>query len=174
MLAINKKCKICQTVKANKPLLKRLYDSSFYVPGSKDTPLEISRDTGMHYRGLLNHLKKHQFIDSADYQEAMLKTADKQAQTMAIQKAVKGQAAVQSIIDIGAQKLADGEITVNTDQLIRASQIQIASDEKKKDQDLMAVSLAYFMSGESKNERIHKDHEPNLIEADTSPAPADY
>jgi NurA-like 5'-3' nuclease len=161
MLVIEKKCKVCQTVKANKQLLKRIYESSYFVPHSKDTLFQISEATGIHYRGLLNHVKKHQFIDSQDYQEAMLQKADKDAEKKAVTKAVRGHSAVQTIIDRGAERLANKEIDVNTDQLLRASQLQMQADEKKKDQDLMAASLAFFMSGESQtNERLYVDAEP--------------
>jgi hypothetical protein len=158
MLVIEKKCKVCKTVKANKQLLKRIYESSYFVPHSKDTLFQISNETDLHYRGLLNHVKKHQFIDSQDYQDAMLNKADKDAEKKAVTKAVRGQSAVQSIIDKGHQRLEDGDITVNTDQLLRASQLQMQAEEKKKDQDMLAASLAFFMSGESTtNERIYAD-----------------
>ena len=159
MLVVEKRCKICKTVKSNKQLLKRIYECSYFVPHSKDTPRTIAEETNINYKALLNHIKKHQFIDSADYQEAMLKNYDKKAEQKAIIKAVRGQSAVQSIIDKGHQRLEEGEITVNTDQLLRASQIQIQAEEKKKDQDLMALSLAHFISGESQNERIYQSPE---------------
>lgn len=159
MLVIQKRCKICTKVKADKKLLKRIYESKYFVPHSKDTLFQLAEDEGLAYRGLLTHVKKHQFIDQADYTEAMLKQADKKAELSAVAKAVKGQSAIQSIIDKGAERLQNEEITVNTDQLIRASQIQIASDEKKKDQDLMALSLAHFMSGESTSGRTFIDAE---------------
>lgn len=174
MLAIEKKCKVCNTVRKNKALLNRIYQSSHFVPHSKDTLLKISEETGIHYRGLLNHVKKHQFIDSADYQEAMLKQADDRLTKKAVAQAVKGQSAVQSIISRGHERLEAKEIDVNTDQLLRASQIQIASEEKKKDQDLMAISLAHFISGEStQNERIYAEADIIDQEPDTRAITAD-
>jgi hypothetical protein len=161
MLVINKRCKVCLAVKANKQLLKRIYESSYFVPHSKDSLLQISIDTKTHYRGLLNHVKKHQFIDSQDYQNAMLNKADKDAEKKAVIKAVRGHSVVQNIISRGQERLDAKEIDVNTDQLLRASQLQMQADDKKKDQDLMAASLAFFMSGESQaNERLYVDAEP--------------
>lgn len=175
MLVIEKRCNICKVVKVNKVLLNRLYQSSFFVPHSQDNILKISEETGLQYRALLNHVKKHQFIDSQDYTEAMLKQADKNAENKAVQKAVKAQNALQSVIDIGHQRLEEGEITVTTDQLIKASQVKVQAEAKQKDQDLMAISLAHFISGESTNERVYVDadisapHEPTESDkSDTS------
>lgn len=157
MLVPERKCKVCTAVKQNKPLLERIYQSKYFVPHSKDTLTNIAKEANLHYRALVTHVKKHQFIDSQAYQEAMLTQADKKLEKQAIEKAVRGQSVIQNIITKGQARLDNEEITVNTDQLIRASQIQIQSDEKKKDQDLMAISLAHFISGESQNERIYVD-----------------
>jgi hypothetical protein len=161
MLVIEKKCTVCRAVKVNKQLLQRIYESSWFVPHSKDTLKDIAKQNNLPYQAILNHVKKHQFIDSADYQEAMLNSAVTKAEKGAIAKAVRATGAIQSIMDKGQERLDNGEITVNTDQLLRAAQIKLADESKKKDQDLMALSLAHFISGESQNERVYVDVETN-------------
>ena len=172
MINYKKNCKVCNIVKIDKKLLNRLYETSFYVPGSKDSLQRVARDHEGHftYAGLLNHAKKHQFIDSNAYSDAMLKQADEKAQQVAIRKNVKAVDAVQTIIDRGMERLENEEIDVNTDQLLRAGQIKIAAEAKEKDQQLaMAEMMAHFMSGEAvANERVHQNpNEPYIIEQTT-------
>lgn len=161
MLVTSKLCKVCAEVRKNKPLLKRIYDSRWFIPHSKDTLLDISRDyTVFTYTGLKNHVKKHQFIDSQDYTEKMLQQADKNAEKNAVQKAVRAVDAIQNIMDVGAQRLADGEITVDTNQLIRASQVKLTHESKQKDQELATIEMvAHFLSGENAGDRVYV--EPN-------------
>lgn len=133
--------------------MKRIYECSYFVPYSKDTMLDIARDYSgaklFTYDNLKNHIKKHQFIDSQDYTDKMLQHEDKKLEKKAVQKAVKAVDAVQSIIDIGNERLVNGEITVDTNQLIRASQVKMAHESKQKDQELATIEMvAHFLSGE--------------------------
>lgn len=172
MLVVEKRCKVCKTVTKNKPLLKRIYESKWFIPHSKDSMFDIAEDYkgAFTYESLLNHVKKHQFIDSQDYQEKMLAFADKKAELGATRKAVRAVDAVQSIIEIGNKKLEDGEISVDTNQLLRASQIKMTHESKQKDQELATIEMvAHFLSGAPNDERIYA----NVIEVDTPPAPAD-
>lgn len=165
MLAIQKKCRVCQVVKTNKVLLQRIYECSWFIPHSRDTPKDIVNDYHpiITYESLLNHVKKHQFIDSQDYQEKMLAFADQKAQIGAVRQAVKAVDAVQSVIDIGKQRLEDGKISVDTNQLIRASQIKLTHESKQKDQELATIEMvAHFLSmPPEKQERLHADIEIN-------------
>jgi hypothetical protein len=140
--------------------MKRIYDSSHFVPHSKDSLRTIAEESKLNYRALLTHVKKHQFIDSQDYQEKMLSHYDRKATKQAVAKAVRAVDSVQSIIQKGQERLDAGEITVNTDQLLRASQIKMADEAKAKDQAIaLELSLAHFMSGESTNERVYIESE---------------
>ena len=139
MLKPNKKCAVCKIVRTNKKLLERIYNSSHFIPHSKDTLMDIWRDynpEGTHafgYDSIKNHVKMHQFINSADYQEKMLHKVDKEVEAAAVRKAVKAVDAVQSIIDQGTEKLENGELSINTNHLLRASQIKMQHDQKEKD-----------------------------------------
>lgn len=161
MLVIEKRCRVCSLVKNNKPLLRRIYDSSYFIPHSRDTLLDIYKDfhgteNSFGYDSILNHVKKHQFIDSVDYTEKMLEHADKQAERKSIQKAVKAVDAVQTVIDKGMERLESGDITVDTNQLIRASQVKMNADAKQKDQELATMEMvAHFLSGENATDRVY-------------------
>lgn len=145
-------------VKKDKQLLQRIYDSSWFLPHSRDNLKDIQRDysSAFSYDSIRNHVKKHQFIDSQDYTEKMLERADKQAEQRAIRKAVKATSAIQDIIDIGSQRLEEGEITVDTNQLIRASQIKISEESKQKDRELATIEMvAHFLSGANQSDRVY-------------------
>lgn len=167
MLVYQKQCKICQMVRKNKPLLERIYNSKYFVPHGRESLKNIADDTGLTYNALKNHVNKHQFIDSQDYTEKMLRQADKEAEKKAIRKAVRAVDAVQSIIEIGSKRLEDGEITVDTNQLIRASQVKIAQEGKQKDQELATIEMvAHFLSGENAGDRVYVEpieQEPDAI-----------
>lgn len=120
--------------------------------------MAISEVTGMNYNALKNHVKKHQFIDSTDYTEKMLVHADKKAERSAVRKAVRAVDAVQSVIEIGMGRLESGEISVDTNQLIRASQVKMTQESKAKDQELATIEMvAAFLSGEMAGERIYTE-----------------
>lgn len=162
MLVLEKKCRVCRAVKTNKQLLKRIYESNYFLPHSKDSLRQIAADysDAFKYESLLNHTKKHQFIDSQDYTEKMLEQTDKKYEKSAVQKAVKAQTAIQSIIDKGMERLDNEEITVDTNQLLRASQIKLTADAKQKDQELATIEMvAHFLSGANASERVYQ--EPN-------------
>lgn len=163
MLKYKKNCNICKIVRVDKKLLQRIYETSFYVPGSKDSLQRVARDHEGHfsYPGLLNHAKKHQFIDSAAYTEKLMEQADEKAQKDAVRRTVRAVDAVQGVLDRGMERLENGDIDVDTNQLLRAGQIKLQAESKEKDQQLaMMDMIAHFVSGESLgNERVFKEPE---------------
>lgn len=166
MLASKSNCVICKAVKADRKLLQRLYSSSFYVPGSKDSLLNISQTTNLGYQSLKNHVKKHQFIDSHDYQEKMMSIVDKKAQNKAVQQAVQAVDAVQKIINLGVDQI-DENTKISVGETLRASQIKIQHEDKQKDrQVLMLDMIAHFISGESESPKIAQERK--VIDADPS------
>ena len=167
MIKYNKRCKVCAVIKTDKKLLSRIYHCSFFVPGADETLNQIANDykPRFGYKGLNNHANKHQFIDRADYTQRMLQHNAKKEENKAVRKAVQAADSIQSIIEKGTERLESGEITVSTDQLIRAAQVKLQDDAKQKDQNLMAASLAHFISGESQNKRVFVPTEDtNLLE----------
>lgn len=160
MLVLEYRCKWCAAVRKNKQLLERIYNSKFFLPHGKESLAKIAKETGMSYNALQNHVHRHQFIDSQDYTEKMLQNADKKAEKKAVRKAVRAVSAVQTVIDRGMERLESGEIDVDTNQLIRASQVKIAQEGKAKDQELATIEMvAHFLSGESAGDRVYI--EPN-------------
>lgn len=165
MLVFQKRCKICHLVRKNKPLLERIYNSSYFVPHGRESLRMIAMDTGITYNSLKIHVNRHQFIDSTQYTEKMLEQADKDAEKKAVKRAVRAVDAVQTVIDKGMERLENGDITVDTNQLIRASQVKIAQEGKQKDQELATIEMvAHFLSGEGASDRVFV--EPLEQEAD--------
>lgn len=169
MLVTKKNCKVCQIIKTDKKLLKRIFNSRFYVPGSEDGLLKITEDykqetikkggTVNDYfsvGALQNHCKKHQFIDRKHFDRAMERQINHKLEKQAGRKIIKAQDAVQTVIDRGMERLENGEIDVHTKDLLRASQIKIASEDKQKDRELaMLEMVAHYLSGESDLSKIH-------------------
>jgi hypothetical protein len=181
MLKVDPRCTVCKAVATNKPLLKRIYGSSWFVPSSSDSLLNISRDFRgvIKYAALTNHVKKHQFIDSQDYTEKMLAYADKNAEQHAVRKAVKAVDAVQAVIQDGMDRLESGELKVKSvNELIRASQVKLTHESKQKDQELATIEMvAHFLSGENmarptNSERINYGDQ-DIIEVNPDTAPDD-
>lgn len=164
MLVINPKCKICDVIKQDKRLLNRLYKSKYYLKKSGVESLaRIHRDYGSSFSfpSLKNHVLKHQFIDAVAYNDAQLARLDKQAENKAVKRLIKAQDAVQAVIDRGAERLENEEITVSTSELLRASQIKMTDDQKAKQNELQMVEMiAFFASGSSKAERVYIEQDP--------------
>lgn len=173
MIKYKKNCAVCKLARVNKKLAQRIYDSRYFVPYSEDTLLQIHADWNQKeklfsYQSLLNHVKKHQFINAAKYQEKVLEEVDRKAEQKTIQKAIRATDAVQGVIEKGYQRLEDGEINVSTNDLLRASQIKIGQENKEKDQQLAILEMiASFASGSQKSERI-------IIDADLDEEINDY
>ena len=162
MLVVNKLCKVCAQCKKDKKLLNRLYNSNYYLKRAGDEGLiAIHADytDAFSLPALKNHVRKHQYIDSTAYNSAMLEKVDKDAEKGAIRRIVQAQDAVQTVIDKGFHRLEEDEITVDTNQLIRASQVKIQAEGKQKDQELKFIEMiSHFASGNSKNERVYRDN----------------
>lgn len=168
MIVISTRCKVCQAIKKDKKLLARLYESKYY---SREAGRESLQAIQLGYKdkfslpALKNHCLKHQFIDSVAYNEAMLRHVDRVAENKLIKKAIKATDAVQSVIDKGAERLQNEEITVNTGELLRASQIKINADAKAKDQELKFLEMiAHFASASDKGERIYTPNDDATTE----------
>ncbi len=159
MLAYRKNCKICNAVKTNSKLLKRIYDSSYFIPHSKDTLRQIHEDCKREnpdcfsYVALLNHVKKHQHLNAEDYNMKMLKLKAKQAENKITADRFQAQAAQDAVINAAMQKLENGELKITTDHLLRAAKDKQDALAKVRDQQIqVADMIAFYTSGEDKYE----------------------
>lgn len=161
MIVVNKQCKICTVIKRDKRLLNRLYNSNYYIPHGTEGLIAIHADYSGEFSlpALKNHARKHQFINSSTYNAEMLKRVDKQAEQRIVRQAIKAKDAIQTVIDKGYDRLDNQEITVDTNQLIRASQIKMQDEAKEKDHQLQMVEMiAHFASASDKGERIYVEN----------------
>lgn len=178
MLSYKKNCKICVLVKKDPKLLKRIYDSSYYIPHSKDTLAQIHRDCKQidpncfSYLSLTNHVKKHQHLNAADYQKKMMIEKVKGIEGKIIESRFEAINTQDAVINIGMEKLEKGEMKITADHLLRAAKDKQDALAKQKDQQLaLAEMVAFFASGEDNlgSDRIHdrriidlEDYDPSL------------
>lgn len=172
MIAFKKNCKVCQAVKKNQRLLKRIYDSSYYIPHSKDTLAAIQRDCkqedpdSFSYLALTNHVKKHQHLNAADYEKKMMVQKVKGIESKIIESRFEAVNAQDAVINIGMEKLESGEMRITADHLLRAAKDKQDASLKRGDQQLqLAEMMAHFASGED-NLGSDKIHDRRIIELD--------
>ena len=157
MIKRKSNCAVCQLTKTDTKLLKRIYNSTDFVPGGEPLSRILEDYKGkFSYASIRNHAKKHQFISLEAYNEAQLQIQDKKEEQVAVRKVVKAVDAVQSVIDKGHEKLENGELEITTDNLIRASQVKLNQEAKEKDQQLEVLNMiAAFNSGQLTTKRIN-------------------
>lgn len=172
MLSYRKNCKVCLAVKKNSKLLNRIYNSSFYIPHSKDTLAQIHKDAiseapGVFtYLGLLNHVKKHQHLNAADYEKKMMAQKVKGIESKIIESRFEAVNAQDAVINMGMDKLEKGEMKITADHLLRAAKDKQDALAKQKDQQLaLAEMVAFFASGED-NQGSDRIHDRRIIDLD--------
>lgn len=175
MLQIKPNCKICMAIQQNKKLMERIYQSSYFIPHSKDSLLKIWKDCeGMFsYPSLLNHVKKHQKLNAGDYTRSVLKNKAKEVERKILEEQFESQHIQDAIMNKGMERLEKGEIKVTADHMLRAAKDKQDAQAKKRDQQLqLAEMVAYFASGEDKqqSERIHGNRSSHIRIEDYDPA----
>jgi hypothetical protein len=155
MLKLKPNCKTCQAVKENKKLLSRIYNSSYYIPHSKDSLARIHADViksgeaNFSYIALLNHCKKHQHLNAGDYTNKMLKIKAKQAELGIISDRFEAVNVQDAVINMGMEKLENGELKIDANHLLKAAKDKQDAQAKVRDQQLqLAEMVAFFTSGE--------------------------
>lgn len=172
MIVYKKNCKVCQMCKKDSKLLKRIYDSSWFIPHSKDTLMNIFKDckqidpNSFSYLGLTNHVKKHQHLNAMDYQKKMLGLKVKGIESKIIESRFEAVNVQDAVINQGMEKLKSGEMKIGADHLLRAARDKQDALAKQKDQMLaLAEMVAFFASGED-NMGSEKIHDRRIIDID--------
>lgn len=153
MLVLRPNCKVCQEVKKNKKLLDRIYNTSYFIPHSKDTlhKLFLDCDGAFTYLSLRNHVKKHQHLNAGDYNNKMLKIKAQQAEKKIINDRFEAQNVQDAVMNVGMQKLENGEMKITADHILRAAKDKQDAQAKQRDQQLqLAEMVAFYTSGEDK------------------------
>lgn len=178
MIVYKKNCKVCQMVRKDQKFMKRIYDSSFFIPHSKDTLAHIFRDCRQidphcfSYLGLQNHVKKHQHLNARDYQNKMLALKVKGVEGKIIESRFEAVNVQDAVINKGMEGLENGTMKIGADHLLRAARDKQDALAKQKDQQLaLAEMVAFFASGEDNlgSEKIYDrriidlgDYDPSI------------
>lgn len=159
MLKLKNGCKTCDLVKNNKQLLNRIYNSSYFIPHSTDSLKQIANDHKefMSYPALLNHVKKHQFINSEDYKRKMLNRTVKKAEVRVIEERYQANNVQDAVINQGMEKLANGELRITATNLLNAAKDKFNAQAKTKDQEIkLAEMVAFFAAGEDRQDGVYE------------------
>lgn len=158
-----KSCNVCRLIlQGDKDLKKRIYNSTYFLPQEGgDSLLDILADYGgtstkggvFTYPSMLNHVKKHQTLDTAkklaaDTQSVINSTAT----APAILPAIQPEEVYQEAMKQGMEKLQAGELQITARDLLKAATDKATIDLKKKDQEFKLAEMVYhFASGEASN-----------------------
>lgn len=161
MLKLKNGCKTCALVKNNKQLLQRIYNCSYFIPHSDDSLKKIANDHKglVTYAALINHVKRHQFINAGDYKESMLKRVAKNAEAKIFMEQFQANQVQDAVINKGMEKLENGEMKVTTSHLLKAAKDKSDAQAKVRDQQLaLAEMVAFFASGENNQEKVYANN----------------
>lgn len=164
-LQLEKKCHVCKAIKRDAKLAQRIYDSRFYT-GTGEAVLTISLDTGLNYRGLLNHMKTHQTLDSDGLVTAKLNRIAKKQAGEVIRKQVRTMDARQEIIDRTYAKLIAGEYEdeMGLSHLLTALKDADNRELKMGDQGIDFMRLMATMRSGELAQGIQKPEERDLFD----------
>lgn len=110
--------------------------------------------TEFKYSNLLNHVKKHQFLNKEDFNKRHLTQIANQAEKTLLKHTIEAKQVWDSVIDKGMEKLEKGEISLKTGDLLKAAKDKSDYDFKVKDQQMAMMEMVYhFASGESTESR---------------------
>ena len=168
MLKTNKICKVCQQVKKNDKLLKRIYDSRVYIRGGESlTSIWEDYPDKFTLQSLRNHTKKHQFLDGEDFSKRHLQQIAKKAEQNIVKKQFESKEVWDKVIEEGMIRLETGELQMKTADLLKAAKDKSDFELKKKDQELaMAEMIYHFASGESTESKAYDSR--RIIEGQTT------
>lgn len=175
MYTYKKNCAVCQAIDKNEKLLKRIYDCSYFIPHSKDTLRKIYLDgkrtdpNSFSYLSLLNHVKRHQHLNAADYNKKMLIAKAKKAENKIIADRFEAQNIQDAVMNEGMKRLENGEMQITANHLLKAAKDKQDAQAKVRDQQIqLAEMVAFYASGEDKygSEEIHDRRHIALEEYD--------
>lgn len=162
-LKVDKRCKVCNAVKADPKLLKRLYKSRAYVPGGESLR-DIAREHlgQFTYDGLWNHCAKHQGVNEADLKDKRLHYTARVEEAKMLRQAISHQDARQELVDIGLKEIRDGSVKMNASTVASLLKQQSDIEQKEKDRQLEVLKMVErFQSGEM----AFNEEAPELVEA---------
>lgn len=162
MLKKNSQCNVCRVIESHPKLLKDIYNTSYYMKGSSNSLRNLHADfaqangSQFTYESLLNHVKKHQFMSDKDFNDRHLRQIANTAEKAILKQAIESKTVWDEVINQGMEKLAAGEITMKTADLLKAAKDKSDYELKVKDQQLaMADMIYHFASGANTESRSY-------------------
>jgi hypothetical protein len=154
MLKYKNNCKVCITAKAekNNKLIKLIYESNYFMPRSDYSLSEVHRqyEGQFNYRALLNHVKKHQFLDQKDFERREMNRIAKTASGKAAMQRFENVDVWNEVMTQGMEDLKKGKIQLTANHLLKATKDRTDFELKKTDQQLAMMEMIYhFASGEN-------------------------
>lgn len=167
MLKTHKKCTVCKAIETDKKLMKDIFNTNFYL---KDTNLTLSdvaqKYPKLGYTSIINHAKKHQFMNDSDFQKRTLQTIKKKHKTLAKEGTIENSDVWNTVISKGIDDLNEGRVVIRPVDLLKAVKDKSDYELKTKDQALAYTEMMWhFASGES-NES--KNYDRRIIEGQTA------
>lgn len=160
-----KACKVCQAVRADKKLFKRIYASKYYIKGGESL-LSLSADTGLHYRALSTHVKKHQHMTDAALANSQLNEIAKATSRNAVAKIIRTGETRNDILSKLVNELEGRDLSELSAKdvlqlLLKGTKDSDDVKAKAKDYDLDIFKLVGgIRSGEVKSEVAFEEFDP--------------
>ena len=161
-------CKVCQAVQKDPELMDLIYKSRFFMG---DSGLSIKQIADKYqdqfaYPSILKHVKKHQTLNSEEFNERRMRSIRKRAENRAIKQEIKAITVWDEVMQQGLDQLRSGNMKIKATDLLKAAKDKSDTQMKKKDQELATIEMVmHFASGES--ERIEsKKYDRRIIEGE--------
>lgn len=149
------RCQVCDRIKTDKKLTKRIWDSKKYNRHDKGAePLTVIAEYyKFSYKSLENHCKKHQYMDPERMTDKELKRISQRSEQKAIIQEKKDLSDAETVWDevilAAREGIASGDIKLNANHLLKAAKDKTDYNIKKTGQKMqMMEMIAHFASGE--------------------------
>lgn len=128
-------------MKTSRTTLRQLH-IAYTNPQTKEQPF--------HYKSLLTHVKKHQFLSQADFTKRHLNQIANQAEHEIIKREIKSKDVWNTVINEGMAGIESGEQKVQVRDMLKAAKDKSDWEMKQKDQQLAMMEMVFhFSSGEN-------------------------
>ena len=149
MLKPDKRCKVCQTLKTDKKLMERIYNSKAFIPGGESLRA-LSRDyvAQFEYQSLYNHAKTHQGLSEEDLDNKLMMREAREIEVAQLRKIVRHQEMRDELLGLGMDGIRDDKIKLNSNNVIQLLKQKADIESKSKDRELdVAKMIQAFASG---------------------------
>lgn len=149
MLRPNKQCKVCQTLKTDRKLMQRIYDSKQFIKGGENLR-SIARDYvgQFEYQSLYNHCRNHQALTAEDLDNKRLLAAAKEIEVQQLKKVVRHGEVRDVVLEYGLEAIKSGNVKMTLSGIVAAAKHASDIEEKAKDRQLEVFkTIDDFASG---------------------------